>query len=268
MLRKSHSSEWAVLSANTASETAGHSAALQQHFGELKAELHDFTSVFTSWTVSRRRVLYEDKETYERTLAEEHGNSGACPHVIILRLYLDLVEALKKQLASLVAKRQQIVTELQAEQREFEEGVKANQELDAQRQNLGRRLAEVKEKIARISQEVANQARLLAEHEEAAQAATLRDLLEATLGREKLGLSVDSVEENVTKFTFKYIDPANWERKFMIAIDVSTNHYRVKFCEPMIPQLSNLVMVLEEEGDFYAFLRRVRQAFFDLISVK
>lgn len=78
MLRKSHSSEWAVLSANTASETAGHSAALQQHFEELKAELHDFTSIFTGWTAGRRRVLYEDKETYERTLTEEQGSSRGC----------------------------------------------------------------------------------------------------------------------------------------------------------------------------------------------
>ena len=187
---------------------------------------------------------------------------------MIPNLYVDLVEALKKQLASLVAKRQQIVAELQAEQREHEEGVKANRELDMQRQNLGRRLGEIKDKVARISQEVANQTQLLAEHEETARAAAFRDLLEATLGKEKLGLSVDNVEENVTRFTFKYIDPANWERKFAIAIDVSTNHYRVKSCEPMIPQLSNLVMVLEEEGDFYAFLRRVRQAFVDLISIK
>lgn len=178
------------------------------------------------------------------------------------------MEALKRQLSSLVAKRQQIVTELQAEQREYEEGIRTNRELDVQRQHLSRKLAETKDRVAHTSQEVTQQAHLLAEHEEAAQTAAFRDLLEATLGREKLGLAVDSVEENVTRFTFKYIDPASWERKFAIAIDVSTSHYRVKFCEPMIPQLSNLVMVLEEEGDFYAFLRRVRQAFVDLISVK
>lgn len=63
-----------MLSANVASETAGHSAALQQHFEELKAELHDFTSIFTGWTASRQRVLHEDKEAYERTLAGEQGN--------------------------------------------------------------------------------------------------------------------------------------------------------------------------------------------------
>lgn len=84
MLRKSHSSEWhASTSSNngnhnggvsfSSGEAAAHSIALQQHFEELKAEVNDFTSLFASWTASRRRVLNEDKEAYLKTLSEESG---------------------------------------------------------------------------------------------------------------------------------------------------------------------------------------------------
>lgn len=70
--------------------------------------------------------------------------------------------------------------------------------------------------------------------------------------------------ENTTRFSFKYINAADWERRYNITIDVSTNRYRVRTCEPMIPHLSFLVDQLNESSDFYGFLRRVRSSFVDL----
>lgn len=69
--------------------------------------------------------------------------------------------------------------------------------------------------------------------------------------------------EGLTRFSFKYIDAADWERRFSILIDISTNRFRVQSCEPMIPQLSTLLEELNVGGDFFAFLRKVRAAFVD-----
>lgn len=88
------------------------------------------------------------------------------------------------------------------------------------------------------------------------------------LCQEKLGLYVESLGEAVTKFSFKYIDPAEWERRFSVVIDVSTNRYRIQSCEPMIPHLSLFVDQVNSDADFYAFLRRVRAAFVDLVAAQ
>lgn len=74
MLRKSHSTDWHAQSmVEKQSEASVHSMALQQHFEELKAELADFSSVFSAWLGTRRHALTDDKEAFLRTLAEEQG---------------------------------------------------------------------------------------------------------------------------------------------------------------------------------------------------
>jgi hypothetical protein len=78
---------------------------------------------------------------------------------------------------------------------------------------------------------------------------------------------VDSPEEGITRFCWKYIDPAAWDRKFTLLMDVTTSRYRIKSCEPMIPGISALLEQLDANGDFYGFLRKVRQGFVDLVRV-
>lgn len=92
MLRKSHSSEWAGNQVGINNES-GHSVALQQHFTEIRKQVSDFSQTFATWVASRRQALTTDKESYFKTLAEEQ----------------ELIEGLKKQLASLVSRRQSIV---------------------------------------------------------------------------------------------------------------------------------------------------------------
>ncbi len=72
--------------------------------------------------------------------------------------------------------------------------------------------------------------------------------------------------ENVTRFTFKYVDARDWERKFSIVLDVSTSRYRAKACEPMLPNLAGLIDKLNEEGNFFAFIGALREAFVGLAS--
>lgn len=69
--------------------------------------------------------------------------------------------------------------------------------------------------------------------------------------------------DGLARFSFKYIDAADWERRFNILIDTSTNRYRVHSCEPMLPQLTTLLDELNHSGDFFSFLRKVRAAFVD-----
>jgi predicted nuclease with TOPRIM domain len=128
---------------------------------------------------------------------------------------VDAVEGMKKQLAGLVSKRQSVVAgnpgqlclsvELQAEQREFEEGVKYNQDLDSQRNLLARKLNETHDQVnllkERLSREVTGMhwldffyiSAVLEQREHETQNSLLKEQLAAILSQEKMGLYVDTV---------------------------------------------------------------------------
>lgn len=111
MLRKSYSTEWQTLPSSheqsRSSETSAHVGALYQNFEEIKGEMRDFQGTFSEWLSFHRQVLTDDKESYLKTLSQEQGNQY--DRIIFLTSGPDLVEALKKQLATLVTKRQNVV---------------------------------------------------------------------------------------------------------------------------------------------------------------
>jgi len=67
--------------------------------------------------------------------------------------------------------------------------------------------------------------------------------------------------EHVSRFTFKYIDAAQWEKPFVIIMDVSTSRFKAVSCQPMIPNLARLLDTLNEDNNFYGFLWNVRAGF-------
>jgi hypothetical protein len=78
-----------------------------------------------------------------------------------------------------------------------------------------------------------------------------------------LGLLIEPLPKNQTRFTFSQIDSRN-ERPCAFVIDVSEDKYRVLSCEPVIPDLMRLVDDLNTHRDFYRFLKLCRQRFVSL----
>lgn len=231
---------------------AGHALAVQAHFDQVKSELTDFGRLFEQWASSRRQALVEDKQAYERTLAEEN----------------DLVEALKKQLTSLIAKRQSIVAALQAEQREYEQEMRANAELEEQKKALQLRLAQLKEQSERLGSSLVGEEEELARLEAIRNERRAKERLELALSEEKLSLRVEAVgnDSQLTRFSFTRVDPADWDRRFTIVLDVSQNKYRVVSCEPPVNDLASMIQTLNEAppstaGQLCSFLRSLRDAF-------
>lgn len=58
----------------------------------------------------------------------------------------------------------------------------------------------------------------------------------------------------------------DWERRYAFTIDVSSNRYRIRSCEPMIPHITLFLDQLNSDNDFYGFLRKLRDAFVDMAS--
>ncbi len=80
-----------------------------------------------------------------------------------------------------------------------------------------------------------------------------------------LGLLIEPLPKNQTRFAFSQIDSQN-ERPCAFVVDVSEDKYRVLSCDPVIPDLLRLVDDLNTHRDFYRFLKLCRQRFVSLIQ--
>lgn len=77
-----------------------------------------------------------------------------------------------------------------------------------------------------------------------------------------LGLYIEPLLNNQTRFTFLHIDPTHpTDRPCSFVVDVSQEKYRVLSCEPAIPEMRVLVDELNGHRDFYRFLKTCRQSF-------
>lgn len=101
-----------------------------------------------------------------------------------------------------------------------------------------------------------------------------RERLEISLSEEHLGLTVDAVgdDERLVRFCFTRIDPTDWNRRFVIVLDVSASRSRVVSCDPPVPSLSRLLQTLNGDGlsgHLCRFLSELRSEFVSVaLSVK
>ncbi|CAO3627374.1 unnamed protein product [Cunninghamella echinulata] len=80
------------------------------------------------------------------------------------------------------------------------------------------------------------------------------------------GLKIIPLKKNNLKFEFKLIDEKDPDKLFSISLNLDDNKYTVLECEPMVPELENLVKDLEQHGDPFLFIKLIRQQFCKLAS--
>lgn len=259
MLRKSHSTDLGDDATRKALGAAalvdpGHAVALHKHADEMRAEFAELTGAFGAWADAVRALLTDERDAYARSLDTDREG----------------IEGMRRQLAAATARRQEIVAALQDEQREYDEGARANAELAAHRDRLQTRLARIREEASALEAALAVDEAELSRREASAAQRVRRDRAEAAVSEDALGLRVETVggDEGLIRFTFARIDPKDPARRFVLVLDTSTARHRVVSCEPPLPQLARMLMVLDSPGasgptcgDLGAFLRSVRDAF-------
>lgn len=155
---------------------------------------------------------------------------------------------------------------MQGEQKEFEESQKVNKDLEQQRTTLIARLSQLKEEISCVKTTLTEEDAELQKLRVETEVKQTKEKAELELFQEKLGLYVVTPSNGLASFSFKYIDPADWERKFTISLDINGGSYRVHECKPQLPSLGALLDKLHKDFNFYGFLREVRQAFVESVS--
>ncbi|KAI8331919.1 chromosome segregation protein Spc25-domain-containing protein [Chlamydoabsidia padenii] len=84
----------------------------------------------------------------------------------------------------------------------------------------------------------------------------------------KTGMRVHTIKENYLKFDFTLIDEKEPDKLFFFVLQLSQEKgYQVVECDPWIPTMDTLIKELNQNGnEFATFIRRVRQAFCDLVT--
>ncbi|KAI8078801.1 chromosome segregation protein Spc25-domain-containing protein [Halteromyces radiatus] len=91
-----------------------------------------------------------------------------------------------------------------------------------------------------------------------------RPELEACI--KKTGLTIHALKENYLKFDFTLIDKDQPDKVFSFVLHMTKGSYQVPECNPMLPNLNDLVKDLQQHCDPFLFVKLVRQGFCSLSS--
>ncbi|KAG9314737.1 chromosome segregation protein Spc25-domain-containing protein [Chiua virens] len=76
---------------------------------------------------------------------------------------------------------------------------------------------------------------------------------------------IEGIEADQLLIRFSHIDEANADREFSFVLDVSAPSYNVITTTPPLPTLPILLQELNQTGNIYRFIKRMRSAFRDLV---
>lgn len=172
-----------------------------------------------------------------------------------------------------------LIVVLDEEEREYAEGLATNEELRAQEHMLNRKAEQFRLQLETLNQSITKESNcntafdcfvllrfvflVLAQKERMREAANKRIHHLVGLYQEHLGLYVEPLDAEVTTFTFTNIDPDAWSRKFTFTIQVVGDGYEIYRVDPQLPNnlATDLSSQLNEDKDFFGFLRKIRKAF-------
>ncbi|KAL7277356.1 hypothetical protein PYCCODRAFT_1369337 [Trametes coccinea BRFM310] len=136
-----------------------------------------------------------------------------------------------------------------------------------------RQLNSLKEKCASLDVEIeqhrivaANLMRERKREQSILHAHASRALPELTACEATLKCAIEGIDKDKILVRFTHVDPADLDREFSFVVDVSSRTYKVPTTTPFLPNLPILLDELNESRDIYAFIRRVRAAFRDLVT--
>lgn len=125
------------------------------------------------------------------------------------------------------------------------------EELQISREHVHSERMELERETAALAGEELVKAQVLKAHQSA-----------VDLYRARLGLRFETGEDGEFKFFFKFVDPADHNREFMVAVRVKdAGGYELVDCDPEVGEIESLMEECNRTDNLSAFVRGVRKAF-------
>ncbi|KAG8944797.1 hypothetical protein FRC04_001535 [Tulasnella sp. 424] len=168
---------------------------------------------------------------------------------------------MEREIEECAAKEVKMIEQVKRERAEVAELEAHVLSLEKQQANTTENFHRKEEEIEELKKDIFRRKGVLSRDKEVLETHARRTAREAKELQDALGWTIEGVQKDMLLFRFTHIDPAEPEKEFNIVLDVSSRTYRVTSSTPLLGTLPTLLEELNETRQFYAFVRRLREAF-------
>ncbi|KAK9675103.1 kinetochore-associated Ndc80 complex subunit spc25 [Basidiobolus ranarum] len=215
----------------------------------LRTSLQTFLKQFDTFIKNGKEEILSKRQDWLKNLTELNETSNK------LKSETEYYQSEETNLSKNLDKEKRRIAELKTDLANLQ---KNNKDSKSKEESLLQQIRLVREEIRKKKQERAIQVQAL-------QSQQVLNEPELNFYEEKLALSIIGDEEDRITFLFTNIDANNHSREFKFTMDVSQRTYKVPVCQPMVESLNSLLDSLNENRDFYTFVKKMRQAFVECV---
>ncbi|KAJ1980347.1 kinetochore-associated Ndc80 complex subunit spc25 [Dimargaris cristalligena] len=217
-------------------------------YEDVKDSIASFTKQFDAY-IARKRGDISDKRVYwQRTRAENKES----------------YKNLQTKIETFSNKHEEMVKNTKRENQEVDAVRSALSQLNIRREEMDRNRALLGAQMESLERRVKNKKEAIAMKEKELLVQQGRNEPELSFFQEKLALTINSTKPDFLEFIYTHIKEKDWAQPFRFTIDLTSKEYKVPHCEPMIPNMNDLLHRLNKSRDFFTFLKLVRRSFVNL----
>ncbi|KAL1928871.1 hypothetical protein VTP01DRAFT_2657 [Rhizomucor pusillus] len=210
---------------------------------------------------SKISTLRESVESFSGT-QEENSGARLQEAAKIAREHAQKKEQLQRDIATCKERIKNLEQKLPSVKREAESIEQGLKDLHEERQRVVLR----KQQLQNMRDDMQRQliAAKNAKEKQGKSANTEKEINKAELKAtvQSSGLSIKPLDIDLNRFTFKFIDPKDWDKKFYFDLRLGKDkYYSVVDCQPPVPNLEQVVEELNQERNIYKFIKQIRVLF-------
>ncbi|KAI9015193.1 chromosome segregation protein Spc25-domain-containing protein [Gaertneriomyces semiglobifer] len=219
---------------------------------QVKKQCAAFLAKFDPWISEKKKELAERKAQHVQKLDQLKESE------VQLKAQIEACKAKEFEQQRAFEKERQEAEEME---REVEELKLQKTERDVVREDLAEQVRAMKADIRRRKED-------LVKRREMRRLQEARGQPELQCYEDKLAMTVEYTDQaNTLTFVFTHINPQDYLQKFSFVIKTE-GAYQVLDCDPMVPNLLELVEWLNKTKDFYLFLKMMRRSFVQVAKSK
>ncbi|KAI9101381.1 chromosome segregation protein Spc25-domain-containing protein [Phlyctochytrium arcticum] len=224
---------------------------IDAHLNDLNDECSAFLDRFNVWAATKKKEIEEGRMAYLQTLEEFQARQTQ----------------LESQIEALKIKELENEQVFEREKREATEMENEVNELKVQKDEREFARGELLDNVSRMQSDLRRRREDLALKREARRTQHQRLQPELECYEQKLAVQIIGLQNEILKFIFTHVNPADWDQEYSFVIDVRRQDYQVIDCNPPLPILDGLVEWLNSTRDFSTFLKMMRRGFATIAKI-
>ncbi|KAJ3290747.1 hypothetical protein HDU76_007365, partial [Blyttiomyces sp. JEL0837] len=215
-------------------------------YNSLKDDCDGFIKKFNGWLAAKKDSIKAGQSQHDQQMLKNQAK----------------LAEMKRDIESVKSKILEINKHVENEKSQEMQAEKMVADLAEKKADKERLKSTMAAEVELLSREVAMRKEGLRRRIEQREAHASKNYPEMIFYEQKLAFKITSLKHGILKVSFTHINEKNWDQEFGFIVDVSVDgKYEVTDCVPLLPNLSDLTVFLNETRDFYRFLKEMRKGF-------